>query len=70
MRRNSTNVSNDSFVAYIERFGDTAVVTIHPRKPGDRYSVDFGRKVADYETLSKGAVRSARREIAKLVREA
>ena len=63
--------SNSQFVAYISKaYGGCAMVTIHPRPAGDRYGVDFSRTVAEYETLSNGATASARREIAKLAREA
>lgn len=66
-----TSVSNEQFVAYIE-YGDygCALVTIHPRPVNDRYGVDFKRTLAQYETLSKGATRSARREMKKLALQA
>lgn len=68
MAANNTSVSNEKFVAYVERFGDTAYVTVHPRPAGDRYGVDFSKTLANYETLSKGACASARREIDKLAK--
>lgn len=52
------------FVAVIERFGDTAMVRIYPRK--GRYDIDFTNAIEDYETLNRGAAASARRSIRKL----
>ena len=63
------SVSNEKFVAYIERFGDTALITIHPRPAGDRYGIDFSKVSANYETLSRGAAASARKEISKLTEQ-
>ena len=66
-----TSVSNDKFVAYIERFDDVAVVTVfqklHREGHGKaHYEIDWGNKLSCYETLSSGAMASARREIEKL----
>ncbi len=67
---NATPVMNtgDKFAAYVSRNGDTAYVMIFARLPGHR--IDFSKAVADYETLSKGAAASARREIRKLTTSA
>lgn len=69
MVRHYSNISNDKFVAYIERYSDVAMVTIHPRPADDRYGVDFSKTVSQYETLSNGAVKSARRELKKLAEQ-
>lgn len=67
MQDNATTVRNtgSKFAAFVSRFGDdVALVEIFPRP--SRYEIDFRNPVAAYETLSKGASASARREIRKL----
>lgn len=68
MARNLDNVSNDKMVAFVERFPllDIAVVTVHPRKEGDRHSIDFSVKLSEYETANRGAMKSAARELKRL----
>lgn len=63
--RKTNIVSNDEFVAYIKYlpFHDCAVVTVHARPEGDKYGVDFSYKVAEYETATRGASASARKQI-------
>lgn len=70
MASKETSVSNEKFVAYVERYNDVALITVHPRPADDRYGVDFSKTVSCYETLSDGACDSARREITKLSQEA
>jgi hypothetical protein len=61
------SVSNDKFVAFIEKgASDCAFVTVHPRPADDRYGINFQQTVSCYETLSRGATASARREIRRL----
>lgn len=67
-----TSVSNDKFVAYIERYSDCALVSVFPKvqcASGYRYEIDFSQKLACYETASNGAMDSARREIKKLAEQ-
>ena len=52
------------FAAFVTRYGDAALVEIYPRPT--RYEIDFAHPAASYETASKGAAASARREIRKL----
>jgi hypothetical protein len=63
------NVSNDRFVAFIVYHPDCAIVTVYPRPAGDRYGIDFAQTLACYETLGRGATRSARKEIRRLAKE-
>lgn len=58
----------DKFAAYVSRNGDSAYVMIFPRLPGHR--IDFDNPAAAYETLSRGAAASARREIRALTEKA
>jgi len=52
------------FAAFLNRSKDYAVIYIFPRAAN--YSIDFDSCAACYETRSKGASESARREIRKL----
>ena len=65
MRHRTENISFGNFVAYIERNGDVATVNIYRRKE-DGFNIDFAKNYGGYETLSRGAVASARRSILQL----
>lgn len=60
-------MTNEFFRKQIDRNGDTALVSIfHVRFDGEQY---HQKLVSEYETLSRGATASARREIKKLEAE-
>lgn len=50
---------------YIDRQGDTARVTIYAIETSPKYCL--GKKLADYETASRGAKASARKTEAELL---
>lgn len=66
--------NSDKYAVYVERHrwpqdSHCARVTIYeilPREQGTGMVPRLGRKIADYETDSRGATASARREIARL----
>jgi hypothetical protein len=62
--------SGAMFAAFINRntfSPECSYVLIFPRK--DQYGIDFNDCIANYETLSRGATMSARREIKKLEKQ-
>ena len=65
MRHGTESISFGNFVAYIERYGDVAIINIYRRKE-DGFNIDFDKDYGGYETPSRGAVASARRSILQL----
>lgn len=63
--RNNTFTAN--FSAFIDRFDDVAVVNIYAATgKGTTRQIDFSKKLACYETLSNGALKSAHKEMTKM----
>lgn len=63
--RNNTSTAN--YAAFIDRFDDVAVVNIYAATgSGSIRDIDFTKKLACYETLNKGALASAKREMDKM----
>ena len=59
------NPGSDSHSVFILRVGETAIVSIYRRWKFDQ--IDFENPVSQYETLSRGATASARREVRRIV---
>jgi hypothetical protein len=63
--KNNTFTANYS--AFIDRFDDVAIVNIYAASgSGSTRQIDFTKKLACYETLNKGALASAKREMEKM----
>jgi hypothetical protein len=61
------NALTANYSAFIDRFDDVAVVNIYAASgSGASRQIDFTKKLACYETLNKGALASAKREMEKM----
>ena len=60
---------SDKFAAFVERYPDGTAVVLVYGKP-TKHDIDFKDVRADYETASRGATESARREVRRLEKQA